>query len=324
MQSSSNLFPVRLISAEVHGNFFEDAYLLKPNNSPDKTVEIAVTRYSASEKGSAKRPLVLLHGLFSNRLAWLPFPGTGLAHYFARQGYEVWMPELRGHGFSPMNKGYLANTFRDYIEFDLPAVNDFIIEKTGKRPVWIGDNFGGLALSASLGVSAIPANHIAGAVLLGTQVGHMHWVLNMPLTARIGAWLRKRQDVIEGHLNGYGPENEPSKLVAEAVKWQTWKGWKSKEGLNYFKSLKNVTVPLLSIAPTSRMADKKSYYDKFYDAVGSKSKLLLKIPVNDEKENKLPHSLVTQQHLIEEVGKKVCDWLDESAGTQGTGGALVA
>ena len=44
MQSSSNLFPVALISAERRGDLSEDVYRLKPGNSPDGTVELAVTR----------------------------------------------------------------------------------------------------------------------------------------------------------------------------------------------------------------------------------------------------------------------------------------
>ena len=44
MQSSSNLFPVALISAERRGDLSEDVYRLTPGNSPDGTVELAVTR----------------------------------------------------------------------------------------------------------------------------------------------------------------------------------------------------------------------------------------------------------------------------------------
>ena len=39
MQSSSNLFPVALISAERRGDLSEDVYRLKPGNSPDASVE---------------------------------------------------------------------------------------------------------------------------------------------------------------------------------------------------------------------------------------------------------------------------------------------
>ena len=49
MQSSSNLFPVALISAERRGDLSEDVYRLKPGNSPDGTVELAVTRLGLAD-----------------------------------------------------------------------------------------------------------------------------------------------------------------------------------------------------------------------------------------------------------------------------------
>lgn len=323
MQSSSNLFPVRLISAEVHGKFFEDIYLLKPNNSTDKSVEIAVTRYSASEKTSNKRPLVLLHGFFSNRLEWLPFPEAGLAHFFAEKGFEVWMPELRGHGFSPINKEYAVNNFSEYAQFDIPAINDFIIEKTGKRPVWIGNQFGGLVLSAALALQALPAKHIAGFVLLGAQVGHIHSVINLPLTARVGAWFLNRQSVIEGYKNGYGQENEPSRLVAEVVKWQTKKGWKSKNGTNYYKLLKTISPPLLAIAPSDVPAGKLDGYEIFFNAIGSKNKEIERIE-GSKSHKKHPLSMLADPTLSNAIAGKILKWLESNGCSESAEGSMVA
>ncbi|HBO0631188.1 TPA: alpha/beta hydrolase, partial [Pseudomonas aeruginosa] len=44
MQSSSRLFPVALVSAELRADLTEDIYRLKPGNSPDASVELVVTR----------------------------------------------------------------------------------------------------------------------------------------------------------------------------------------------------------------------------------------------------------------------------------------
>lgn len=53
MQSSSKLFPVALVSAELRGDLVEDVYRLKPNNSPDRSVELALTRLGLA--GAARR-----------------------------------------------------------------------------------------------------------------------------------------------------------------------------------------------------------------------------------------------------------------------------
>ncbi len=71
MQSSSNLFPVALISAERRGDLSEDVYRLKPGNSPDWSVEIAVTRLGMADDTAPRGvPVILLHGSFSNRRFW--------------------------------------------------------------------------------------------------------------------------------------------------------------------------------------------------------------------------------------------------------------
>ena len=76
------------------------------------------------------RPLVLLHGLFSDaRMNWIKF---GHAEVIAAKGFRVIMPDLRAHGLSgrphdPANypKGILARDVRELIanlglaEFDL-------------------------------------------------------------------------------------------------------------------------------------------------------------------------------------------------------------
>ena len=51
MQSSSTLFPVALLSAERRGDLSEDVYRLKAGNSPDRTVELALTRLGTREPG---------------------------------------------------------------------------------------------------------------------------------------------------------------------------------------------------------------------------------------------------------------------------------
>ncbi|PIE44371.1 MAG: alpha/beta hydrolase [Gammaproteobacteria bacterium] len=312
MRSSSDLFPVRLISAEVHGEFYEDAYLLKPNNCPDKTVELAVTRYSQHDDTNNRVPLILLHGFFSNRLEWLPFPGVGLAGYLGNLGYDVWLPEMRGHGLSPVNKSYLDNTFSDYIQFDLPAIHQFVAEKTGKNPVWIGHNFGGLAISAAIGAGAISNEGVAGVTLLAAQVGHLHWLLNLPLAARIGAWLISRQPFLEGYKNGYGQENEPSKLVCEVVKWQTWKGWQSLKGEDYNAAVANVRCPVLAIAPDSISAEKRRCYDQFFDSLGSTDKKSETVMiVEDGVAVRKHHSLILGQKNVDMIGTKVAKWLSE-------------
>ncbi|MEX5623669.1 alpha/beta fold hydrolase, partial [Pseudomonas syringae] len=101
MQSSSTLFPVALLSAERRGDLSEDVYRIKAGNSPDPSVELALTRLGLADQGQAVGvPVILLHGSFSNRRFWYSPKGVGLGAYLARAGFDVWIPEMRGHGLS--------------------------------------------------------------------------------------------------------------------------------------------------------------------------------------------------------------------------------
>lgn len=134
MQSSSHLFPVALISAERRGDLIEDVYRLKPGNSLDFTVELAVTRLGLVATPDVRGvPVILLHGSFSNRRFWYSPKGIGLGAYLARAGFDVWIPEMRGHGLSARNEAYRHNRVADYARYDLPAIAASFSSRVDRR-----------------------------------------------------------------------------------------------------------------------------------------------------------------------------------------------
>jgi len=199
MQSSSNLFPVALISAERRGDLSEDVYRLKPGNSPDGTVELAVTRLGLADvpenRGIA---VILLHGSFSNRRFWYSPKGIGLGAYLARQGFDVWIPEMRGHGLSKRNHDYARNRVADYARYDLPAIGAFVREQSGQVPHWIGHSLGGTSLAAALGGRHLGAPAVASVALFGCQVSRSHWPLKLPPVEWTGRLLLKRFGEVSG------------------------------------------------------------------------------------------------------------------------------
>ena len=160
MQSSSKLFPVALLSAELRGDLTEDIYRLKPGNSPDTSVALALTRLGLADADAGSRvPVILLHGSFSNRRFWYSARGLGLGAYLAREGFDVWLAEMRGHGLSPRNRQYRFNTVADYARYDLPAIAAFVTEKSGQTPHWIGHSMGGITLAAAVGGNYLNEQH---------------------------------------------------------------------------------------------------------------------------------------------------------------------
>lgn len=78
---------------------------MHPPDAPADTAVVGVHHFIASDgidlawrEVGQGRPVILLHGLFSDsQMNWVKF---GTAERIAREGYRVIMPDLRGHGLS--------------------------------------------------------------------------------------------------------------------------------------------------------------------------------------------------------------------------------
>ncbi len=256
MQSSSALFPVALLSAERRGDLSEDVYRIKAGNAADPSVELAVTRLGrAEDAGPAGVPVILLHGSFSNRRFWFSPKGIGLGAFLARAGFDVWIPEMRGHGLSPRNRHWRANRVADYAREDLPLIGAFVAEQAGRAPHWIGHSLGGITLAAALGGGYLPVAQVASAAFFGTQVSRRYWPLKIPpLVWGIRLALRRF-----AHLSGSrlkrGPEDEPIGLALEALRWHGVFGRFGEKGNDWWAGLAQVEVPVLAVAGAADVQD---------------------------------------------------------------------
>lgn len=273
MQSSSELFPVALISAEIRGELTEDVYLLKPNNSPDNTVELALTRIGLRERsGDLGEPVVLLHGSFSNRRFWCSPLGIGAGAHLARQGFDVWILELRGHGLSPRNRDYTKNRVSQYVRYDLPAVAAFVQEQNGLAPHWVGHSLGGIVLAAALGGGYLDEASAASAALFGSQISRIYWPLKVPPVEWAGRLLLKGFDQVSGSRLKRGPEDEPIGLVKESLRWHGLFGRFGDSERDWWAGLADVQVPLLAAAGAGDTQDPAWACRKLFEQFGSAQK----------------------------------------------------
>ncbi len=88
-------------------------------------------------------PVLLIHGLGQNRHFW-DLPGRSFADNLVMQGYDVFIAELRGHGLSRANGAPYPKSFEEYVDYDVPALIDFICHRTQHPKIYlIGHSLGG-------------------------------------------------------------------------------------------------------------------------------------------------------------------------------------
>ncbi|MBF0509134.1 MAG: alpha/beta hydrolase [Deltaproteobacteria bacterium] len=117
---------------------------------------LAVHRFRPRNPVQGREPLFLCHGLSANRFYFDFNPVCSLARYAAEQGWDTWVVELRGAGYSrrPFWNNPLSSyryDFMDYLLKDLPAAVKLVLDQTGAEKLhWVGHSMGGMLLYAYL------------------------------------------------------------------------------------------------------------------------------------------------------------------------------
>lgn len=258
MQSSSQLFPVQLVSAEVIGRFVEDIYLLKPNNSADRSVELAVTRLSKNQtQGSSDhshgQPIILLHGAFSNRRHWLSAEGDGVAAFLVEAGYDVWLPEMRGHGLSSVNHDFAKNTLGTLVEYDLPAIHQFVAEQTGKDVTYIAEEMGGFSILAALALGSVDQASVKSCIYIEEEKP-LSMRLNNTIFAKNALWRFKKNGIVSGQQLGLGSENESYPIIKQYYRWQNRQAFNTPAGLELEGAYRQIVIPVLVFGAASQYA----------------------------------------------------------------------
>lgn len=317
MKSSSQQFQVILAKADVVGDLTNDVYLIKHNRDPDPSVQVAMSNigfYGQSSKG--RQPVVLVHGSFTNLGFWLSAQGIGFARHLVDSGYDVWLMEARGHGLSPRNDHYKDNSLERYALSDVPAANEFVIEKTGIKPIWMGHSLGGVLIASSIASGALPEAQVSGIALLGTQAVRRRWFLQIPLIAPLAKLYFNMSTEMDGRKLKIGPENEPSGIAKEYLNWFGLFGkWQFKNTksplLDRWKAL---SLPVLSVGAQNDQSDPAKYCHIFYDQCGSQKKTWKLLSKDEGFSRDFGHvDMVVSKEAAEEVWPMLTDWLAENA-----------
>ena len=135
--------------------------------------ELALSVYGDPARTRRRHPVMLCHGLGSNRLSFDIDQEHSLAAWLVEQGYGVYSIDLRGHGLSERPGPERTRDswgFVEYCELDVPAAIDTVLARTGaERLHFIGHSMGGILLYAH---TAIAEPRIRSGITIGSSLDY--------------------------------------------------------------------------------------------------------------------------------------------------------
>lgn len=113
------------------------------------------------------QPLLLVHGLGTSHLSFLPGSDVGLVDYLKQNGFKVHALDLRGRGMSEDVEGMSFSHFR---RFDIPDAIEQISNHEQQPITYMGHSMGGILYYALVAEQPEYQERIASAVTLGSSL----------------------------------------------------------------------------------------------------------------------------------------------------------
>lgn len=191
--------------------------------------------------GPRRGVVVCLHAMMTDGRYFGATRDGGFVRELAAGGFDVIVPDFRGHGRSELRAGRDDWSFDDLVELDLPA----IVAAAGCPPselVLLGHSLGGLVAAAALGVGAIPSPRLV--MLAATNV----WLGETPKRRALMQVYRGITRVVgKAPIRALrlGTADESATYVKQLTGWTRAGRWTSLRGVDYAQRLATVETPVL-------------------------------------------------------------------------------
>ncbi len=195
-------------------------------------------------------PVLLIHGSIENGKIFFSKSGKGLAPFLMKEGFRVYVADLRGRGasrpkVSRNSKASLSNTVSE----ELPAIIEKVKSHAGSDALHVGaHSWGGVLLLSAYALFEDKLG-IKSMIFMGTK--RRISILSFEKLFKIDfgwTFLGRILSVIYGYLPakswGMGSDNEPKKLYMQTDHWVRSKNWIDPEtGFNYKQKLQSLELP---------------------------------------------------------------------------------
>ena len=146
-----------------------------------------------------KSHVMLVHGLGQNRYTWT-LSKRSLENYLIANGFETFNIELRGHGLSRANGSDYPEEFETYLNYDMPAFMEAIVQLTkGRKVFYMGHSLGG---SIAYCVGARLQENLAGIISIGGPFNMAEGNRLLKAIAHTGVTLRQTLSIPQSSTGG--------------------------------------------------------------------------------------------------------------------------
>ncbi|MDD2735092.1 MAG: alpha/beta fold hydrolase [Desulfuromonadaceae bacterium] len=205
-------------------------------------------RFTGPESGP---PVLMLHGAIENGRIFYSGSGKGLAPFLARNGFDVYVADLRGRGKSrPPIKRSSRFGQTEAISEDIPACVEAIKRLRGPVPQqWVAHSWGGVLFSSVLARFPEYTELVRSLVYFGSKRTirvwsferifkvELVWKLLCPLSCLVAGYLPARWLRI-------GSDSETVKSYRQSAAWVKHDAWiDSDNGFDYGAAIKKISLP---------------------------------------------------------------------------------
>jgi predicted alpha/beta hydrolase len=225
-------------------------------------VQLHLRRLWCGNKGAGE-PVLMLHGAAEDGHIFYSHAGRGLGCYLAREGFDVFVADLRGKGKSwPAINQNSDFGFHELVTEDIPALSATVARLAGGREqTWITHSLGGVLAAAALARSNPAALGVRQLVHFGARRQiHVRGLRRRLLVDLLWNRIGRIAVAYEGYLAAdrlrLGTARESERCYHDGVNWSSREQWiDSEDGFDYGASLrKRVWVRSLYFASASDRA----------------------------------------------------------------------